>query len=290
MKKVPEISVSANTIAAQLRKHHEKYGDLSGLSLKKIGDVLKKTMSVMFPHYAVASDESLSLEEHIKLLEEAFYGIVEPLCRDKDVGCSRLLVQRFLSDLPEIADKCHMDAAALVEGDPAATSVEEVILCYPGFYAVAAYRVANRLYQRGVPLLPRMITEYAHQKTGIDIHPGATIGHSMFIDHGTGVVIGETAVIGNNVKIYQGVTLGALRVDREARKKKRHPTIEDNVVIYSGATILGGSTVVGKNSVIGGNVWITRSVPEASRVMFKPTDNDEIVSIQARTGSASKSN
>lgn len=281
MIKVANEPLTLGEVAKQLKEHHARYGDLTGLSLEKIGLLLTKTMAVMFPHYAMAQDKSLSLEDHLRALEEAFFELCEPLCKDKDVGCARLLVQVFLSDLPAIADLCHKDAEAIVEGDPAATSTEEVIIAYPGFFAIAAYRLAHSLYEKGVPLLPRMIAEYAHQKTGIDIHPGANIGHSFFIDHGTGLVIGETAVLGNYVKLYQGVTLGALRVDREQRKKKRHPTIEDNVVIYAGATILGGETVVGKNSVIGGNVWITRSVPAWSRVMFKPTDNDEIVSIKA---------
>ncbi|MBV1901715.1 MAG: serine acetyltransferase [Kordiimonadaceae bacterium] len=273
--------VSLEEIAQQLTQHHAKYGEPSGLSLGKVGALLKKTAAVMFPQYAVAEDDGLTLEERLGTLEDAFYHIVEPLCKDKDVGCSRSLVQQFMAELPEIARLSHLDTEALIDGDPAAHSMEEVVLCYPGFFAVVAYRIAHQLYKRGVPLLPRMLTEYAHNRTGIDIHPGAQIGHSMFIDHGTGVVIGETAVLGNYVKIYQGVTLGALRVDREQRAKKRHPTIEDNVVIYAGATILGGQTIIGQNSVIGGNVWITRSVPAWSRVMFKPTDNDEIISIRA---------
>lgn len=280
--KSPPEANSFDDIAARLKKHHKKYGDFSGMSLKKIGNLLKKTAAVMFPHYAFAEDDDLSLEDRLRLLEDAFYALVEPLCRGKDVGCARLLVHGFLSDLPKIADLCHLDAQAIVDGDPAAQSIEEVILCYPGFYAVVAYRIAHALHRREVPLLPRMITEYAHQKTGADIHPGATIGHSLAIDHATGVVVGETAVIGNNVKIYQGVTLGGLRVDPDQRHQKRHPTIEDNVVIYAGATILGGETIVGHNSVIGGNVWITRSVPAWSRVMFKPADTDEIVSIRGR--------
>ncbi len=275
------------SIANKLREHHEKYQDMSGLSLGKIGNLLTKTMAVMFPHYAMAEEDGLSLEARLGVLEGAFYRIVDKLCRGKDLGCARLLVQRFLADLPAIADDCHRDAKTLLEGDPAAQSIEEIILCYPGFYAVVAYRIAHKLYKRDVPLLPRMITEYAHRETGVEIHPGAQIGRSFFIDHGTGVVVGETAIIGNNVKLYQGVTLGALRVDRDQRSKKRHPTIEDNVVIYAGATILGGETIVGKNSVIGGNVWITRSVPAWSRVMFKPADNDEIVSIRSRQKASS---
>ncbi len=280
-----EPQVDMDEVIAQLKEHHALYDDLSdpsGLSLGKIGNLLKKTMAVMFPHYAAAQDDELTVVARLALVEEAFYKLVDRLCKEDDHGCARRLVHGFLADLPDVAALCDKDARALYEGDPAANSVEEVILCYPGFFAVAAYRIAHALVKRDVPLLPRMITEYAHQRTGVDINPGAQIGHSLFIDHGTGVVIGETAVIGNNVKIYQGVTLGALRVAREERSKKRHPTIEDNVVIYAGATILGGDTVVGHDSVIGGNVWITKSVPAWSQVMFKPCDTDEIIPIEAR--------
>jgi len=282
MNDMPESPSSLDYIADRLRQQHARYPEQSGLSLGKVGVLLKETMAVMFPHYAQAAADGLTLEERLKQLEDTFYALVDQLCKGKDVGCARLLVQKFLSDLPEIADYAFKDAQALVEGDPAAHSIEEVILAYPGFFAVVAYRIAHKLFSRDVPLLPRLFTEYAHQRTGIDIHPGAKIGHSFFIDHGTGVVVGETCVIGNNVKLYQGVTLGGLRVDRDLRKTKRHPTIEDNVVIYAGATILGGETVIGKNSVIGGNVWITRSVPSWSRVMFKPADNDEILSIRSK--------
>lgn len=282
MAQLTESPDSLAHVADALRKHHQRYGGLSGLSLGKVGSLLRQTVAVLFPHHAVADEESTTLEDRLEKLERDFHALVEPLCAGKEVGCTKLLVKGFMSDLPSVADYGHADAATLLEGDPAANSLEEVILCYPGFFAVVAYRVAHALYQRDVPLLPRMICEYAHQKTGIDIHPGAQIGRALFIDHGTGVVIGETALIGNNVKIYQGVTLGALRVDRENRSKKRHPTIEDNVVIYAGATILGGETTVGRNSVIGGNVWITRSIPAWSRVMFRPADTDEIVPIQAR--------
>ncbi len=282
MNDMPESPSSLTYVADRLRQQHARYPEQSGLSLRKIGQLLKETMAVMFPHYAQAESDGLTLESRLKKLEDTFYVLVEHLCKGKDVGCARLLVQKFIADLPDIADDAYRDALALIEGDPAAHSIEEVILAYPGFFAVVAYRVAHKLYMREVPLLPRLFTEYAHQRTGIDIHPGATIGHSFFVDHGTGVVVGETTIIGNNVKLYQGVTLGGLRVDRELRKIKRHPTIEDNVVIYAGATILGGETVIGRNSVIGGNVWLTRSVPAWSRVMFKPADTDEIVSIRSK--------
>lgn len=175
----------------------------------------------------------------------------------------------FFEQLPKVYEELLKDAAAILQFDPAAESMEEVLVAYPGFYATAVYRLSNLLWKQGVKILPRVFAEYAHSKTGIDIHPGASIGSSFFIDHGTGIVIGETTVIGNNVKIYQGVTLGALSVNKLLAKSKRHPTIGDNVVIYSGATILGGDTVIGKNSVIGGNVWLTNSVLPESIVYHK---------------------
>ena len=179
------------------------------------------------------------------------------------------LANTFFQQLPHIRAKLLMDADAMMSGDPAAISNAEVIRTYPGFYAVAVYRLANALFHLEVPLVPRILTEHAHNRTGIDIHPGATIGDNFCIDHGTGVVIGGTAHIGKNVKIYQGVTLGALSVKKEMASTKRHPTIKDNVVIYAGATILGGNTVIGKDSIIGGNVWITKSVLPKSRVYYK---------------------
>ena len=172
----------------------------------------------------------------------------------------------LLEELPEIKRKITLDVEAVFKGDPAARSKEEIILSYPGLEAILIYRIANFLYTNGVPIIPRIMSEYIHGKTGIDINPGATIGESFFIDHGTGIVIGETTIIGNNVKIYQGVTLGALSVKKELMNKKRHPTIEDDVTIYAGATILGGNTVIGKGAVIGGNTWITESVAPGTKV------------------------
>ncbi len=184
----------------------------------------------------------------------------------------------FYAFIPEYYDLLQKDVDAIFAGDPAAKSREEVIRSYPGFYAIAAYRLAHFLLQLGVNDIPRAITEYAHSKTGIDIHPSAQIGSYFCIDHGTGVVIGETTIIGNHVKIYQGVTLGAKSVDKSHANAKRHPTIEDNVVIYSGATILGGRTVIGAHSVIGGNVWLTESVPAHSKIYYKTmmTDDDQV--------------
>ncbi|MDR0600157.1 MAG: serine acetyltransferase [Treponema sp.] len=184
-------------------------------------------------------------------------------------GCrasAMLLVDEFFGELPEIRKALALDAAAAFQGDPAAKSMDEVILAYPGLEAIMVHRLAHFFWKREVPLIPRMMSEIIHNKTGIDIHPGAEIGESFFIDHGTGVVIGETTVIGKNVKLYQGVTLGALSVTKELAGEKRHPTIEDNVTIYSGATILGGDTIIGQGSIIGGNVWITGSVAPGSTV------------------------
>lgn len=176
------------------------------------------------------------------------------------------VVETFFEKLPDLAKILDTDVEAAVAGDPAAYSPEEVIVTYPGFYAVCIYRLAHCLNKLNVPLLPRLMSEYAHEKTGIDIHPGATIEERFFIDHGTGVVIGETANIGKNVKIYQGVTLGALSVKKKLQSIKRHPTIEDDVVIYANSTILGGETVIGKNSIIGGNTWLVASVPPSSTI------------------------
>ena len=179
----------------------------------------------------------------------------------------------LLEDIPDLRRILATDVQATFEGDPAAKSHDEIIFSYPGIFAIMVYRVAHRLYEMGVPLLPRIMTEHAHSVTGIDIHPGAQIGERFVIDHGTGIVIGETTVIGKNVRIYQGVTVGALSLPRDAgeefRGKKRHPTIEDDVIVYSGATILGGETKIGARSVIGGNVWITESVPPDNTVVME---------------------
>jgi serine O-acetyltransferase len=175
----------------------------------------------------------------------------------------------FFDQLPFIYEALRKDAAAILAFDPAAQSFEEVVVTYPGFFATAIYRLSHQMWEQGITILPRLFTEYAHSKTGIDIHPAAKIGESFSIDHGTGIVIGETSVIGNFVKIYQGVTLGALNVAKNNANSKRHPTIEDHVIIYSGATILGGTTTVGQGSIVGGNVWLTNSIPSNSVVYHK---------------------
>lgn len=189
-------------------------------------------------------------------------------------GRAREVVRALFAKLPEIRSLLQDDVLAAYEGDPAAHSNMEIVMAYPGLLAVATHRVAHVLYEQGVHLLPRVMSEYAHSRTGIDIHPGATIGRGFFIDHGTGVVIGETCVIGRNVKLYQGVTLGARSFQKDSEGRlvkgiKRHPNVEDDVVIYANATILGGDTVIGKGSIIGGNVWLAHSVPPGSRIFYK---------------------
>jgi serine O-acetyltransferase len=179
------------------------------------------------------------------------------------------LTNKFFEAIPEIYERITEDVQAMFDGDPAAKSKSEVIRTYPGFYAIAAYRVAHCLHKLGVKDIPRIITELAHSKTGIDIHPGASIGRFFCIDHGTGIVIGETTVIGDYVKIYQGVTLGALSVSKQDAEKKRHPSLENHVVVYAGATILGGETTIGHHTIVGGNVWLTRSVPPNSRIYYQ---------------------
>lgn len=182
---------------------------------------------------------------------------------------SEEIANKFYRHINKIKEKLLSDARFILESDPAATQLIEVIAIYPGFFGIFCYRIANVLAELNVPLFPRMITEYAHKVTGIDIHPGAKIGSPFSIDHGTGIVIGETTVIGDNVKLYQGVTLGALSVDKSKSRTKRHPTIEDNVILYSGCTILGGETVIGRNSIIGGNVWLTESIAPNTVVYHK---------------------
>jgi len=194
-------------------------------------------------------------------LENILLSYLDP--KDYDI---ELAVNAFYDDLDTIYNNLRSDALKIFESDPAATSVNEVVVTYPGFYAIAVYRIANKLSLLGIPVLPRVLTELAHGKTGIDIHPNAIIGVPFFIDHGTGIVIGSTAVIGNNVSIYQGVTLGALQVSKQLSNIKRHPTVEDNVIIYARTTILGGNTVIGRDSIIGGSVFLTRSVKAYSNV------------------------
>lgn len=208
-----------------------------------------------------------ALTAHYHVIRTAFREQVLELVQHE--GTANQHTHTFFEQLPNIYEALLMDAEALLQFDPAARSIEEVIVAYPGFFATAVYRMAHQLSEQRIPTLPRLLAEYAHSITGIDIHPSASIGHSFAIDHGTGIVIGETAVIGNRVKIYQGVTLGALHVSKDMASQKRHPTIEDDVIIYSGATILGGNTIVGTGSVLGGNIWLTHSVAPHSIVYHK---------------------
>ena len=232
-------------------------------------------LSVLFPDFSsrkFGSENDLHL--HILSLKEELHAMLEMhpnLEKSKDSSNS----DKFFNNLPAIHKRLENDAIAIYEGDPAATSITEVIKTYPGFYAIAAYRIAHELHSFGVKIIPRIITEFAHSKTGVDIHPGAKIGSALCIDHGTGIVIGETSEIGNNVKIYQGVTLGALSVAKKDAYSKRHPTIEDNVILYSGATVLGGDTVIGHDSIIGGNTWITNSIAPNSKIYYHDTSQHE---------------
>jgi serine O-acetyltransferase len=222
-------------------------------------------VSLLFPDGREAprtTDEvRTELEARCAALRPVLLPLGDALPESPDV-----LASRFVSQLPQIHEQLTLDARAIEAGDPAAHGLSEVVLAYPGFVALAFHRIAHALHRERIPLVPRIISEIAHSRTGVDIHPAATIGRSCCIDHGTGLVVGETAVIGDDVKLYQGVTLGALSVSKSASGIKRHPTIGDRVVIYAGATVLGGDTIVGDDSIIGGNVWLTHSVPPNSLV------------------------
>lgn len=229
---------------------------------------IDKFLKLAFPQYSEKSFEKIEeIESAAILLMYNLKKLVGSVIEDKrEVDQT---VDQFASELPQIIRKLDKDAEAIFNGDPAAKNQDEVILAYPGFFAITIYRLSHELYLLGVPVIPRILSEYAHERSGIDIHPGAEIGESFCIDHGTGIVIGETTVIGSRVKIYQGVTLGAVSVDKSLASQKRHPTIEDDVIIYAQAVILGGETVIGRNSVVGGNAWVTESVPPDSVVLHK---------------------
>ncbi|HEX4886560.1 MAG TPA: serine O-acetyltransferase EpsC [Luteibaculaceae bacterium] len=233
----------------------------------EVNEFMERLLALLFPayhHAGLLSPEQIHSEWHG--LQSM---LTKMLAKVREQSVAKENADSFFEALPDIADMLKRDAKAIEQGDPAACGLEEVMRCYPGFYAIAVYRLAHHLHQLQTPIIPRMLTELAHSKTGIDIHPGAQIGSDFFIDHGTGVVIGETAILGKGVKLYQGVTLGALSVKKELSLIKRHPTIEDDVVIYAGATILGGETVIGAHSTIGGNVWLTESVEPNSLVYHK---------------------
>jgi serine O-acetyltransferase len=259
---------------------------------RKIAEALSELEHVAYMgFYSTRVLSPINLRQHIG---EHLYGAAEILIEQiaravvydrtgggapgrKELEWSEHVVMEALKAIPRVRAALALDVQAAFDGDPAAESIEEIIFSYPGVQALTIHRLAHEFYKLGVPMVPRIMAEHGHSKTGIEIHPGADIGDSFFIDHGTGVVIGETAVIGKDVKLYQGVTLGALSVARDEagdviRKLKRHPTIEDGVTIYSGATILGGDTVIGAGSVIGANTWITKSVPPGTRVTFTSVD------------------
>lgn len=233
-----------------------------------VGRFVQELLDALFAQSIGTQQNDASEWKHrVHALEERLAALLSPFLKNTDTH--KIAAEFFARDLPGMYDVLWQDAEAAYAGDPAAENIQEVILAYPGFYAVVVYRIAHFFFTLGVPTLPRLFSEHAHEKTGIDIHPGAKIGNSFFMDHGTGIVIGGTSQIADNVKIYQGVTLGALSVDKNLASTKRHPTIEEGVVIYAGATILGGDTVIGRHSVIGGNTWIVESVPAYSIVYHK---------------------
>ncbi|MDR2659970.1 MAG: serine acetyltransferase [Spirochaetaceae bacterium] len=284
-------SVHIKELVSTLIKSYEeveetiKVDSVYQLNRSVLIETIDKLRRLIFPGYFVKKYISKTFIEYQtgELVEEIFFDLTKQIaialchrkdgspCHDAALEQSEELVRVFLSKLPHIRKRLAMDVDAAFDGDPAAYSRDEIISSYPGIYAIMIYRLAHELYLLNIPLIPRIMTEYAHNTTGIDIHPGATIGDHFFIDHGTGIVIGETTVIGNNVKIYQGVTLGGLstRGGQTLRGVKRHPTIEDDVTIYSGASILGGTTVIGRGVIIGSNAFVTKSVPAKTRVSVK---------------------
>lgn len=279
---------SVESTVNEILESYKKYG---GINLDEACNfpnqqnviyIVQDLISLIFPGFRTAEKiDELTLpfvtQEKVgrilsMLTREIQKALVFITCGNKveDSHCYKLAEKTaiaLIEEIPEIRRKVALDVQAAFKGDPAAKSTEEVIVSYPGLEAIVVHRIAHFLYANGVPVIPRIMSEYVHGKTGIDIHPGAVIGESFFIDHGTGVVIGETTIIGNNVKIYQGVTLGALSVKKELMDKKRHPTIEDDVTIYANATILGGQTVIGKGSTVGGNTWVTASVDPGTTVL-----------------------
>ena len=255
-----------NAFLERLSRQNEKY-NYKLPSRQDPGKFVQQLINFLFPisQDCQMSEKSKDLSLAYHELRKKLGCMLDPLMPQLN-GDKEQLLDEVFSKIPDIYEMLLNDAQSITDNDPASVSIEEVIALYPGFMAIATYRIAHVLAIVQIPLLPRMLTEFAHSQTGIDIHPNAVIGHSFFIDHGTGIVIGETTHIGNNVKLYQGVTLGATHVSKSLASKKRHPTIEDNVVVYANATILGGDTVIGHDSVIGGNAWIVRSVPPHSQV------------------------
>ncbi|HKK88711.1 MAG TPA: serine O-acetyltransferase EpsC [Saprospiraceae bacterium] len=257
-----------NTFLQDILEAHKQASELP--STESVRHFIDRLLGFLFPIRCEKNLKTIDeVEKELKAIREEFEGILSHIEACDHEKAPSICASLF-NTLEELRNSCIDDAKAILAGDPAAVNLAEVVGTYPGFYAIAIYRVAHLLHGLEVPYLPRILTEHAHALTGIDIHPGAKIGHSFCIDHGTGIVIGETTEIGNGVKIYQGVTLGGLSVKKSMAATKRHPTIEDGVTIYSGTTILGGDTVIGKDSMIGGNVWLTESVPENSFIYYSP--------------------
>jgi serine O-acetyltransferase len=273
LKKALDISIAAATVMSKnlVQQIFEKQKQKQQIpSNKIIAGWAKKLICLLYPELSECAFPDIeAINQGLQSLKRELVKIMDltKACENCD---HEAVSSEFFEALPEIYRVLNTDIEAIHRGDPAARTHFEVIRAYPGFYALSFYRVSHALHLLDVPLLPRILTEYAHGKTGIDIHPGASIGEYFMIDHGTGIVIGETTIIGRDVKIYQGVTLGALSISKSMALEKRHPTIQDGVVIYSGATILGGGTTVGEGSVIGGNVWLTQSVPAGSLVYHNP--------------------
>jgi serine O-acetyltransferase len=292
-KKFPKLDELSAALAQSYQAGPRNMNHIGGYELPQRAEVewcLETVRAVLLPGFVgapVGGESQDTVQAYVRerlenlqgRLSAQLYRGLHHRCaafEDRSVDCvvcaekARAICTSFLEGLPALRAALATDVEAAYEGDPAATGTDEVIFCYPGLYAITCYRMANRLLLDGASIIPRMITEHAHEKTGIDIHPGATIGKWFFIDHGTGIVIGETTTIGERVRIYQGVTLGALSVPkgkaRAAESTKRHPTIEDDVIIYANATILGGETVIGRGAVIGGNCWVTASVEPGARL------------------------
>ena len=284
---IPEI-VEKLVTSCNSRNCFDNVGPEPIPSKDAIIEILRQLQQILFPGYFISSRlDPINLEYYLGQETTSLYDTlsqqitlcIKHECTRNNLSCTQCEdrghqeAARFMRGLPEIRVLLAKDVRAAFDGDPAAKSYDEIVFCYPGLLAITIYRVAHQLHIQGVPLMPRIMCEHVHGLTGIDIHPGARIGESFFIDHGVGVVIGETAEVGDRVRIYQGVTLGALSLPKEEvdrlRGQKRHPTIKDDVVIYSGATILGGETVIGANSIIGGNVWLTESIPPNTRVFMK---------------------
>ncbi|MBV6492912.1 MAG: hypothetical protein LDLANPLL_00917 [Turneriella sp.] len=237
-------------------------------SKKEAGEFISALLEFLFARsYQTQKQTEHKWQKQLKKFQDRLFSLLVAFIEKEHAR--KISTAFFQDELPHLFEVMWQDAEAGYKGDPAAESVQEVILAYPGFYAVATYRIAHYLFTLKIPTLPRLLSEHAHEVTGIDIHPGAQIGKSFFMDHGTGIVIGGTTIIQDNVKIYQGVTLGALSVEKSLASTKRHPTIEEGVVIYAGATILGGNTVIGRNATIGGNTWLVESVPPYSIVYHK---------------------